>query len=302
MMLGRYTHAVVEKISRLSDLLLRFGADPLLSGTLSLGGGTALNMLHISPPPRLSEDLDYNYRHLQDRDWGEVRSDVDRSVKDALYALGYTQDQVRIQAYYNLGSFLVHYSTSEDIPDSLKVEIGYMRRMPILRTDARLPFVHPATGERTMVTTAQREEAFANKVCTLVSRKGGRSYPRDLFDVYSISGQEVDTALMVDVFMIDAMMDGLDLAEVTVMPYDPGQVDRLDLMTGAKMDIGTVFDGAARFFERVREMAIHRGWEELSREFRATGRIRLDLLRNPSRINPSIDQHPQLLWVRRPRP
>ncbi len=301
MTLGRYTRAVAEKIVRLSDLLLRFGADPLLSATLSLGGGTALNMLHLSPPPRLSEDLDYNYRHLQDRDWGEVRSDVDRSVKDALYALGYTREQVRIQPFYNLGRFHVHYTTSEDIPDSLKVEIGYMRRMPILRTDARLPFVHPVTGERTMVTTAQREEAFANKVCTLVSRKGGRSYPRDLFDVHSISQQEMEMGLLVDVFMIDALMDGLDLGETRVMPYDPGQVERLDLMTGSKMDIGPVMEGASRFFEKVRTLAITRSWEEFHSEFRATGRVRLDLLENRSSINPSIERHPQLLWVRMPR-
>ena len=299
--MGRYRRSVAEKIVRLSDILVRFSADPLLSRSLSLGGGTALNMVHISPPPRLSEDLDFNYRHLQKRDWGDVRSDIDRSVKDVLYALGYAHGQVRIQAFYNLGRFHIHYETSEGIPDSLKIEIGYMRRMPILRTDARLPFIHPSTGERAMVTTAQREEAFANKVCTLVARRGELSYPRDLFDVSTISQQDADLSLLVDVLMIDALMDGLDLASVSVRPHAQWHVERLNLMTGTVVDLAPVIDGATRFFERVRAMALDRTWTEFDNDFKATGKVRLDLLSNPDQINPDIERHPQLLWMRRPR-
>jgi len=37
----------------------------------------------------LSIDLDFNYRHMDDRDWGEVRIEVNERIKDVLYRQGY---------------------------------------------------------------------------------------------------------------------------------------------------------------------------------------------------------------------
>jgi hypothetical protein len=54
-------------------------------------------MLHIQPTLRLSEDLDFNYRHVQHRDWGEVRDDVDKNLKDILYGLGYKRDDLKFK-------------------------------------------------------------------------------------------------------------------------------------------------------------------------------------------------------------
>jgi predicted nucleotidyltransferase component of viral defense system len=275
--------------------------DPLLSGTLALGGGTALNMLHVSPTPRLSEDLDFNFRHVEERDWGIVRDDVDRRLKGVLYGLGYTRDDVRIQAKWNLGRFHVHYRALTGTIGSLKVEIGYMRRMPILEGDIRLPFVHPIHGTEAMVKTPQREEQFASKVCTLVSRKGEYSYPRDHFDVRTISLQEFDWDLLVDLVMIDSLMDGLNLESVRPRPPDLDHVAMLNRMLRGRADVAAVVAVATDFFERVRLAAVDRGWSEFSDTFKRTGVVKIDLLKNPSRINPRISEHPELLWVRRPK-
>jgi len=56
----------IEKISHLSDILVKIGQTPFLRKRLSLYGGTALNLLRIPATYRLSVDLDFcaNQRHV----------------------------------------------------------------------------------------------------------------------------------------------------------------------------------------------------------------------------------------------
>jgi predicted nucleotidyltransferase component of viral defense system len=75
----------IEKVCRISDILEDISAIPFLSQRLSLYGGTALNLIHFPQIPRLSADIDFNYRHIdEDRDWGNVRDQIDSSFKQIL--------------------------------------------------------------------------------------------------------------------------------------------------------------------------------------------------------------------------
>lgn len=47
----------VEKVIRLCDILKYINSEPLLSSSLVLKGGTAINLL-VMPIPRLSVDID----------------------------------------------------------------------------------------------------------------------------------------------------------------------------------------------------------------------------------------------------
>lgn len=51
---------VIEKVCRISDILIEIYQDPFLEKRLSLTGGTALNLIHKDEIPRLSVDLDFN--------------------------------------------------------------------------------------------------------------------------------------------------------------------------------------------------------------------------------------------------
>ena len=62
--LSGYQPKDVEKIHRLFDILERIGNIKFLSDRLSFCGGTALNFIHFGDIPRLSVDLDFNYRHV----------------------------------------------------------------------------------------------------------------------------------------------------------------------------------------------------------------------------------------------
>ncbi len=302
MVLPGYGREIREKVGRLSDVLLEMASDPLLSTALSLYGGTAINLLHITPIPRLSEDLDFNYRHHGERDWGEVRDDVDASIKGILDDLGYARDDIRIQPRYNLGRMQVHYRTSRGMKDSFKIEIGYTRRIPDTLSDARMQFEHPIEGIRTEVLTPVSEELFANKWCTMVARVGKLGYPRDLYDVASFSSADFDRSLFIDLVMLEALLSELDLEDVTLFSLDASMGARLNAMLdGRHLDANLVTREAKEFSEFVLEGLSDRGWTDFKKGFDENGRIRLDLLENPREIHPEIEEHPLLRWIQEKR-
>jgi len=292
---------VIEKISRISDILVRIGEDALLQDTLCLYGGTALNFLHFPEVPRLSEDLDFNYRHSSERDWGDVRTEVDEHIKVVLHDLGYDDDQFRIQPRYNIGRFHVKYTNREGVRDSLKVEIGYTRRMPILREDALLEFHHPSGEAGATIRTPRREEIFANKFCTMLARKGPEAYLRDVFDVATISQLEVDHSLLVDVVLIESLMCELDLSSTLVRPLARGQLDALQRLVGYDIDLEDISSQASNFTERVLEEARDRGWGEFSDLFWTSGTVATSHFEDPGEINPEIETYPLLRWIREKR-
>ncbi len=302
MALPGYGREIREKVGRISDVLIEMSNDPLLSSVLSLYGGTAINLLHITPIPRLSEDLDFNYRHHGERDWGDVRDDVDASIKRILYDQGYARGDIRIQPRYNLGRFQVHYRTSEGMKDSFKIEIGYTRRIPDTRSDTRLSFEHPIEGKGTEVLTPVSEELFANKWCTMVARIGKLGYPRDLYDVASFSRKDFNRSLFVDLVMLEALLSELDLEDVSLTPLDASMGSRLNAMLdGRHLDADRVTGETREFTEFVLEGINERGWTEFRREFDENGRIRLDLLANPHEVHPEIEDHPLLRWIQEKR-
>ena len=71
----------IEKVCRISDILEDISAVKFLRDRLSLYGGTALTFIYFKEILRLSIDLDLNYRHLNTKDWGEIRNEIDKRIK-----------------------------------------------------------------------------------------------------------------------------------------------------------------------------------------------------------------------------
>jgi predicted nucleotidyltransferase component of viral defense system len=191
----------IEKVCRLSDVIEDISYVPFLRDRLSLYGGTALAFIYYQSLPRLSIDIDFNYRQVNSTEWGQVRTQIDEQVKTILAMQGYTPDQLAIQASYPLGRLDVHYTNTTGMHDRFNIEIGYLRRTPILPHDTFQPFRHIGTDERIRVKTPQPMELFANKWCVMLYRGS----PRDLFDVYQISSMPIDP----DVFRKCAIVDSL---------------------------------------------------------------------------------------------
>jgi len=297
--LNAYAPEIREKVERISDILMRISEVSVLKNSLSLYGGTALNFLHFKEPPRVSEDLDFNYRHLTDEDWGAVRTKLDSLIKTILKDLGYTDKDIRIQALYNIGRFHIRYSTKAGTKDSIKIEIGYMRRIPNLKKDAILQYVHPVTAKTTELKTPIAEELYANKFCTMLSRTVDVPYARDVFDVGTISKLGFDKDLFIDIVLIEALLLDIDLANIEFKIPHKSQAKDLENLVVGNVDLKGIGDEVFVFTKNTIKETISRGGVEFSKEFKNSGKIKLDLMNNPDAFHPNIAEHPQLLWLRK---
>lgn len=110
----------IEKVCRISDLLEDISAVKFLKDRLSLYGGTALTFIYSKEILRLSIDLDLNYRHLDKKDWGEVRSEIDERIKTLLYRQGYEKSDITISPSYPLARFTLQYTNTLGSKDNFK--------------------------------------------------------------------------------------------------------------------------------------------------------------------------------------
>jgi len=191
----------IEKTCRISDILEDLSAVKFLSDRLSLYGGTAFTFIYSPESLRLSIDLDLNYRHENTADWGEVRKEIDKRLKDILYRQGYDKTKIAISASYPLTRFTVKYLNAAGAEDTCKIEIGYMRRTPILKTDTHAEFRHIGTQETFKITTPVKEELFANKFCAMLYRKTAR----DVFDIHRIADIKIDYGKFRKCAIIDSL-------------------------------------------------------------------------------------------------
>ena len=183
MTLKGFSSGIIEKMRRLCDLLLAIQNSEFISKRLSLYGGTALNFLYLNNP-RLSEDLDFNFKHIDKEDWSKIRDRIDKELKWVLDSLDYKKDDIKINSLYNQCRFHLNYISGTQIKDDLKIEIGYMRRFPNLKKDCVKSFNHLTREKKIQIMTPIKEELFANKFVTMISRSKAYLNPRDIFDVY----------------------------------------------------------------------------------------------------------------------
>jgi predicted nucleotidyltransferase component of viral defense system len=211
----------MEKVCRISDLLEDISAVKFLLERLSLYGGTALTFIYSPEILRVSIDLDLNYRHVDTKDWGEIRNEVDKRIKEILYRQRYERSGIAINSSYPLARFTVKYVNTLNSQDSFKIETGYMRRTPILRTDTVADFKHIGTQETFKIKTPTKEELFANKWCTLLYRKT----PRDLFDTYQITKMKFDH----ETFRKCAIIDSLTRKKPKLYEINPEIISRIPI-------------------------------------------------------------------------
>jgi len=211
----------IEKVCRISDLLEDISAVRFLSDHLSLYGGTALTFIYSPEILRLSIDLDFNYRHNDAADWGEFRNEIDEKLKDLIYRQEYNRADVAINASYPLTRFTVSYTNTMGFEDNFKIEIGYLRRTPILRSDILADFKHIGPQETFKTKTPTKEELFANKWCTLLYRRTAR----DLFDTYQITKIRFNH----ETFRKCAIIDSLTHQKPKILEINPSLITQIPI-------------------------------------------------------------------------
>lgn len=169
-----------EKMCRLSDVLAFLEQDSLLSESLALKGGTAIN-LTIFNLPRLSVDIDLDYTENAPRaDMLETRGIITDRLGKYMAAAGYSLSP-KTKRYHALDSFIYAYQNAGGMNDNIKIEINYMLRCHVLPLSRR-PLQLPDSAVRTTVLSVNPVEIFGAKSVALLSRAA----PRDLFDLYQM--------------------------------------------------------------------------------------------------------------------
>ena len=290
-----YDPVQLEKVCRISDILERITQIPFLKEHLSLYGGTALNFIHFPEIQRLSIDIDFNYRHQgEETDWGEIRSEIDENIKQILTSQGYNDQDIKIDASYPLSRFTIKYTNHQNIPDSFKIETGYMKRIPILAKDTYKEFRHIGKEATFNVKTPQTEEIYANKIVTLLDR----ATPRDLYDVASIS--EIRTDL--DTLRKCTIIESLTSLRQPITKINPQQIigripydERINIVSRltSKPDIKETRQKAVTYTNKITETLTEKE-KQCIQIFYEKRQFKPELL-EPSNIHPNIRSHPGIL-------
>lgn len=125
-----------EKVCRLADVLSFMENDALLSDTLALKGGTAIN-LTIFDLPRLSVDIDMDYSKDVSREaMLQEREQITDHIRKYMTASGYSLSP-KSKQYHALDSFVFEYVNAGGMKDNLKIEINYMLRCHVFPVSRR---------------------------------------------------------------------------------------------------------------------------------------------------------------------
>jgi len=166
----------LEKVLRLVDILSVLQTHSVTKDAFVLKGGTALNVF-ILDFPRLSVDVDLDYvRYTSKARMIRDRKEIISEIKKIFLPEYRVQLTKEAHALTQL-SFL--YRTMSGSSDMLKIEMNFLRRVPILppklRNFSRFGYVLDFL-------CLDDVELLAGKITALLSRYA----PRDLFDVYQM--------------------------------------------------------------------------------------------------------------------
>lgn len=182
-------YQIGEKIVRINDILKMISTNSILKRSMVLIGGTAINMgIHGNNPPRLSMDLDFNYRNNEYPE-GEnhpklIMETTKEQIVKMLQQLKYSLDNIKYKGRFELGQFTIFFTNEEGMEDFFKIEICYSRRIPLLKESDNQGdhFQQMKIVDEIYVFFPSKEELFAEKIAVLLRRH----LIRDIFDVYSI--------------------------------------------------------------------------------------------------------------------
>jgi len=274
-------------------------AAELTRSHLALYGGTALNFIHVPKTIRLSVDLDFNYRHQDAEDWGKTRDQIDDTLKSIIYSQGYSKKETHVQVKYPLTRITIKYVNTLGSEDELKIETGYMHRIPILKTDTADTIRHIATQETFQVLTPVKEELFASKWSALLARRT----PRDLFDSHQISRLPFDHIVFRKCAIIESLMQEkqrlhrINIAQaINSIPIDTGLRNLLQTEQISHYNFQQIKERVINFSEKI-IAELTRNEAKAIDQFYDNHKFEPHLINQNDILNDKICEHPAILWT-----
>jgi predicted nucleotidyltransferase component of viral defense system len=195
-----------------------------------------------------------------------------------------------------LARITVKYTNSFGTNDNFKLEIGYMRRIPVLKNESTEEFKHIGTQETFPIKTPIKEELFANKWCTLLYR----GTPRDLFDVYQISKNKIDLETFRKCSIIDSLMRGkTKLHKINIektlesINLDSNLRNVLQTEQLSKLDINEMKEKVKEFSQKTMETLTQNEIKAIDR-FYQLKQFEPNLIDEKGIFHPKIKDHPAI--------
>lgn len=298
----------LEKVMRLVEILNYFHDSPLLSKSLVLKGGTAIN-LTIFQLPRLSVDIDLDFTVDCDREsMLSIRQEVNNEILRYMESDGYHLAPGS-KTPHTLDSWVFHYTNAAGNNDGIKIEINYSDRchiLPAIETHVTIPFLSDVK-----VRSLSPVELFATKINALI----GRSAARDIYDVYNmmkhqlfVSDEEKTSLRKATVFYLTVGSSRKDNATPTEYTDFP-QIDKIRFPQ-IRSQLLPVLRRSEHFdFEKAKTevkdflsklLVLTKSEKEYVREFNDKKYIPELLFEDKEMVN-RIKFHPMALWKTRSR-
>jgi len=284
----------LEKTYHITRILAAVSGADGLRDCLALKGGTALNFIFLDVP-RLSIDLDFNFvGALEKEDMLAQRPDVVKRLRELAMSMGY--QFIKKPSSYIMDRFLLRYSRLNGLPDSVRIEINFLERVPFLRIE-RESFHDLFDSKRFEVNTYAVEEIAAMKTKAMVERL----YARDIFDVHQMAKLRLENVTLRKLMILYMLMAGkspeIDALVSRVQKYDDGDIltaMRPFLREGEeeRLNPGKIKAEVARFYRNVFVLE-----DDDKRFLKAieSGKLDLKLLFAGKNFDPRASKHPALL-------
>jgi len=285
----------IEKVYQLTRILEAVYSDNNLKEYLALKGRTALNFIYLNIP-RLSVDLDFNFvGALEKNKMLQLRPTVTDRIKVVADSLGLTISKKPFS--YILDRFLLRYRSLQGLRDSIRIEINYLERIPVV-VPVQKSFHHFFGDiERFKVKTYQPEELGAMKTKALVERL----YARDLYDIYNISQLDLQNRIMRKLMLLYILMANRE-PELQSIVRKIAQYNGRHFMqqinpfisSSQNIDASQVKQDVVEFYKKV---LVLDGNDKKFLENIKQKVMDMELLFGGDICNPAANTHPSLLFV-----
>lgn len=290
----------LEKVYRLTDVLAFINENAVLSDSLVLKGGTAIN-LTVFNLPRLSVDIDLDFhRDCSREEMLTAREEIGAILLRYMTASGYMLNADKAKNPHSLDSWVFYYQNAGGNRDNIKVEINYSMRSHVLPSHQATVNVDFMATELTVNALAPIE-LFGSKIKALIERTA----PRDLYDIHNMIRfgifDESDMELLRKcVLFYRAVGSTGDFHEE--IKFD--SIDRLTfskirqtllpvLRKGEKIDLDAMKSEVSQFLAEL--LVLTDDEKAFLHEF-AVGQYRPDLLFDDADIIRRVQNHPMAIW------
>jgi len=286
----------LEKTFHLTKILSGIFKNEEIGSDFALKGGTALNFIYLNVP-RLSVDLDLNFIGATGKkEMLARRKLIPGKIAELANSLGYSM--VKKPSSYIMERYVLKHKRLSGLPDSLRLEINYLERVPFVKI-VRKTFFHLFDFDNFELNTYVVEEIAAMKTKAIVERL----YARDIFDIYGISRLKLNKALLkklMILYMLMARKDpDIERLIAKIRKYKNENIVkaiRPFLRRGQERDLNpdlikkTIED----FYKQV--FVLNNSDKEFIKSFKL-GKVDLKVLFGKENFNHTAERHPGLVWA-----